>query len=262
MTFLLFGCTAAALPSRRAEAALLSTDAAASQSTPLSILQVGDSFMEYSVQLLGDYCTGASVVNRGVHASFAVEWVGGSQSCPSLEGGQKSCNFDDALVIGAPSATYGPKYTHAILSVGANEFLGTGHTLQVKASEVASRVDRAIKALQRAAAAANNTYLKIIMPAYPMTAGPTSRCPTPGCIAEELNGALAAAAANNTGVEYVDATMFAAGGSMASFAPREAHKDTIHPNPKGYCLLWTTPQMQQALGCGQPPKPYDCSNVS
>ena len=135
MTFLLFGCTAAALPSRRAEAALLSTDAAASQSTPLSILQVGDSFMEYSVQLLGDYCTGASVVNRGVHASFAVEWVGGSQSCPSLEGGQKSCNFDDALVIGAPSATYGPKYTHAILSVGANEFLGTGHTLQVKASE-------------------------------------------------------------------------------------------------------------------------------
>ena len=22
---------------------------------------------------------------------------------------------------------------------------------------------------------------------------------------------------------------------MASFAPREAHKDTIHPNPKGYC---------------------------
>ena len=82
MTFLLLGCTAAALPSRRAEAALISTDAAASQSTPLSILQVGDSFMEYSVQLLGDYyrCIGCQCV---VHASFA---VGGSQSCPSLEG--------------------------------------------------------------------------------------------------------------------------------------------------------------------------------
>ena len=82
---------------------------------PPTVLVLGDSWAEFSTQQLEVHCAGATVVNRGVQSSTALEWASSSVACPS--GGARSCSASAAFAAAAPL-----EFTHAWLSVGGNDF--------------------------------------------------------------------------------------------------------------------------------------------
>ena len=241
--------TAAALPRRRMPCFLLllllvlaAALPPAHAQPPPTVIQIGDSWTELSAQSLATFCSGATVVNRGVSSSTALEWASGS-SCPA--GGGSTCSMADAF-----SSAHGSGYTHAIVSIGGNDFLDT-QGCGMSAAELASRVTSVVNALRAAAPAG----IQIILVGYCTPTGPYADCATPALVAN-LNSGIAAAAAAAADVTYIDGTA-ACGGSTSAFSPGTYHIDPIHLNSKGYCNVYTMPAMQAALGCAA--AAYDCA---
>ena len=212
------------------------------------VLQMGDSWTHYSAQHLATYCAGATTVNRGVVSSKATEWSSGATSCPAEEA-TGSCSMTDAF-----SSTHGSGYTHAVLSIGGNDFLDTGGC-SMTATDLQSRVTAAINALRSAAQAAGISSISIIIPAYCAPTQAVGDCNVGHF--KTLNDGLKAAADAAADVTFIDA-IGACGGSATSYSTGAYHFDSIHLNAKGYCEVYTMPAFQAALGCNSGVT-YDCS---
>ena len=172
--------------------------------SPPRVIHIGDSWSEYAAQSLTTFCAGATAVNRGVASSTAQEWaIGGA--CPA--GGSHSCSMAAAF-----SNIYGTTYTHAVMTVGGNDFLDTAGCTMT-AETIQSRVTSAINALRAAAPAG----IKIILPAYCTPTQAVGDCRIEHFPA--LNaGIQAAAAAAGNDVEFVDAHA-ACGGGTTTYSP-------------------------------------------
>ena len=205
-------------------------------------IQIGDSWMELSMQTLSQFCAGATSVNRGVSSSTTLQWSAGS-SCPA--GGGSSCSMTESF-----SPTHGSGYTHAVISIGGNDFLDTTGCSMTKET-IQSRVTSVVDALRAAAPAG----IQIILVAYCTPTGPYADC-TSVPLVSNLNDGIAAAAASAADVTFINSHA-QCGGSTTAWSPGSFHQDPIHLNAKGYCNVWTMPTMQTALGCA--PATYDCS---
>lgn len=207
------------------------------------VLQVGDSWGQYSGNTLATYCSGSTLVNKAVSSSTADEWAAGSQ-CPTSEP-SSSCSATNAFA--AITAA-----THVVVSLGGNDFLDSPGCSMTQ-STLTSKVTASLNAIRAAAPAG----IKIIVVAYCTATKAVGDCtladfPT-------LNNAIKAAADAAADVTFIDAHD-ACGGTTTSFSPGTHHVDSIHLNAKGYCEVWTIPGMQTALGCAA--GTYDCASVA
>ena len=125
------------------------TTKAPTKSPVANIILLGDSWAEKSGTSLANFCKGAKVTNKGVSSSTAQEWATGSK-CPV--DGQGSCN--SSVVMGSGS------FTHAVLSVGGNDFLDSSCSIQP--SELQRRLEAAIGAVK----AAGPAGMKVVLAGY------------------------------------------------------------------------------------------------
>jgi len=240
---------------------------------PATIIQIGDSWTEMSsnnqapfsskTSTLQTFCKGSTVINMGVSSSTAAEWVaGGTNNCPNPEM-NRNCDFTFAF---APAQ--GTGYTKALVTFGGNDFLGDPGC-DLTTAEVATKITGVLTKLIAAKPA---TLTKIVIIGYATIKGYYGAC-TSGTLGADtatavaatrkLNEGIKAAAATFAEVEYVEAGEIA-GGSYTEWSPGTYHQasasDMIHLNNKGYCKVYTLPQVQAALGCE--PATYNCNDIS
>eukprot|EP00966_Prymnesium_polylepis_P070224 1632431-Prymnesium_polylepis.2 len=92
--------------------------------------------------------------------------------------------------------------------------------------------------------------IKVIMTGYCQPTSGYNDCKTTGHFSW-INEAVRTAAAAK-GAIYADAVAACGAGSSTDWSPGTHHADVIHPNPKGYCSIFTMPAMQAAFDCTPP----------
>ena len=139
-------------PTKAGTKAPTTTGTQAPTSKP-SVVLLGDSWAEMSGTSLANFCKGAKVTNKGRRGSTAKEWATGS-TCPLKEqpSERRSCN--SSVVMGSGS------FTHAVLSVGGNDFLDSSCSIQP--SELQRRLEAAIGAVK----AAGPAGMKVVLAGY------------------------------------------------------------------------------------------------
>lgn len=190
-----------------------------------TIIQIGDSFAEYSKQSLATFCSGKTVENLGVSGTTTNDW-------------------DEDTIRGALE---GKQFDQIMLAIGGNDYLGSGCTLSkdILRQRVASTIDRFISVA--------NPIKDIVLLGYCQPTNVFDICGKV-VLAEDLNGALASAVIGKKAI-YVDTTGACGGGNERYMA------DPIHPNNRGYCTLYQNEMTQKALGC-QCQEKVNCSEVS
>ena len=221
--------TTFAAPARQARAA-----------TTNHVLLTGDSFASFAGNTVPAFCNGVSATNKGIGGTTAAEW-------------------NDQAVQEVLREAPG-RYTHILHSVGGNDFLNTGCTISKDA--LVRMIDASIKAVRRNAPSG----AQIVMAGYTLPSNALEECSiySPQAAASKmsavLNGAVKQAAAQNSGVTFIDNVGQLVGGSSSSFSSSKYFVDATHLNARGYCKLWTTPSAQAAFGCAA--ATYDCSQGS
>jgi len=195
----------------------------------VKILQLGDSYMQFSRTYLAGYCKGSTVSNQGFGGSTATQWD----------------SAGDDLLRNATSGAQAADATHVVLSVGGNDFLDGG----CNAAGVEAKVAKSIRAVQQQVPGA-----KVVILGYPVPSADWG-CGSRAAY-DPLNAAVQAAAAQ-AGVTYLDAWL-ALGGTPHSYSDKGFFVDAIHPNKRGYCTVYTAPAVQRALEC-QEATFTDCS---
>lgn len=187
---------------------------------PPRVMLVGDSYAALlSASQLESLCVGSSVTNRGRSGSTAEEWAQGQLSASDWDG-----------------------YTHAWLSVGANDYINSFGT--VWQSEMVERTRRAIARIPPHVHVLLTGYCQVTQP---LVAGMQT------CTIAFQSSFMAPVAAADERVTFVDVAA-ACGGSASKWSPTSPrmHSDNRHLNGLGYCKLFTLPRVQAALGCGVP----------
>ena len=216
------------------------------------ILMIGDSSGEFAGYSLADYCSGATVVNQGISGSTAAQWgaTGGTQC-----GNDACCGENGAYCSAANafSSQFGSGYTHAWIGVGGNDLLdsaGCSKTTQELTTLFTNVVNEVKSSMP--------TGLKILATGYCQTTSGYSDCTEMSAITR-IHDAWRSVAATDTDVTFIS-SLTSCGGSLTSWSPSTYHRDQIHFNNKGYCKIWTMPEVQSFLGCYQ--ATYDCDSVS
>ena len=214
------------------------------------IIILGDSWAEGETSLttpqrpeslLAKVCAGKTVVNRGVGGSTAREWGTG-------EVDTAACAGESGTVCTAASAfnpLHGTGYTHAWMSVGGNDFLGSDCSMT--AETLANHVSTAVAA----AVAKAPGGMKILMTGY-------------GSFSKALEGSsceISSTVALNTAVKdacetsphrgqitFVD-VMAEFGGSATTYSSKEWYADTIHLNNAGYTKMFSLASIQSFFEC-------------
>jgi len=187
------------------------------------IIQIGDSFAEFSGTSLATFCSGKSVENLG-------------------EGGTDTKDWDEDTIR---DALKGKQYDQLQLAIGGNDYLNS----QCKISKEKLRKNIS-GAIDRVVSVADPSK-DIVLIGYCQPTSDFNECDTN--TVEPLNEALALAVKNKKAV-YIDTTGACGGGSKRYFV------DSIHPNNRGYCTLYQNDMTQEAFGCDFQVK-VDCSEV-
>lgn len=217
----------------------------ASARTPPKIIMLGDSGCEYACKDIERFCAGSTVVNKGVTGSTAAQWIRGY--CPS------GCNFTEAF-----SPDYGSGYTHAWVSIGGNDYLDSGCML--KGADLTRRIQKFYDELRKYAPPG----IKIVQWSYvtPSESLPIGSCSHGPDLMVPGASAVEEAAKANPDVTYVD-VKHATGSTPTTFSPKATHADNMHLNSKGYCKVFSSPKMQEALQCGKPTcSPAECDSMA
>lgn len=190
--------------------------------------------------LLAKVCAGKTVVNRGVGGSTAREWGTG-------EVDTVACAGESGTVCTAASAfnpLHGTGYTHAWMSVGGNDFLGSDCSMT--AETLANHVSTAVAA----AVAEAPEGMKILMTGYGIfSEALQGSCEISATVA--LNAAIKAACETSPHrgrITFVD-VMAEFGGSATTYSSKEWYADAIHLNNAGYTKMFSLASIQSFFGC-------------
>jgi len=219
-----------------AESAVGSFDSRNGQAT--DIIFLGDSWAEGANALLVAKCAGKTLVNRGVGGSTAAEWATGSVQADGCKGAK--CTPKDAF-----SAEYGKGYTHAWLSVGGNDFMGTGCDKATKAGLTAT-----IKAAIDKVLAAAPAGFQVLLTGYGVPKKSVAGCSVSdaGVLQEAIQAAAAQSPAGR--VVFVDVGQ-AFGATAGTHSDAQWYADDIHLNTAGYNRMFELPAIQTFFQCGK-----------
>jgi len=223
-----------------------------------NVLMLGDSSGEFAGDSLVNFCAGATVVNRAISGTTAVQWgaAGGGTSCEVGSGccsdGGGSCQASNAF-----SATYGTGYTHVWIGLGGNDFL-EAPGCAMSPTELETHLRAVVREVKTAATGAGLSGIQIFATGYCQAIEPVGSCSTPETGAATISQAWAVVAAAEPNVTFVD-SLDKCGGSASTWSSGDYHVDNIHLNNRGYCRVWTMPAVQLLLGCGA--ASYDCEVV-
>merc|ERR1740139_308053 len=197
------------------------------------ILIVGDSNAEGIGQSLESLCLGSTVHNIGMGGTTAEQWA----------------DYTSDIVSGC-----GDAWDVVYISVGGNDLLGSGCTMS--ASDLADKIELAVKNIVTNIAPGASNYL---LTGYCMPY--RSEEGDEGCVEPSdftaLGDAMSAIDNKNnifesdsSSVTVID-SLSACGGSSSAFSDELYFLDAIHLNSKGYCKIFTQPDVQMALSCGE-----------
>lgn len=220
------------------------------------IIIIGDSWAEGARQILATNCAGKTVVNRGVGGSTAKEWSTETEETEGCVKPGQHCTAASAF-----EAQYGKDYTHAWLSVGGNDWLGSscGKDNPTQEADLLANVKNTItKVLAKAP-----TGLRILMTGYgTLSAQISDACDATAVV--KLQAAIKTAAeAFPDSVVFID-VMELFGGSVSSgmYSDAQWYGDNIHINAKGYAKMFKLPAVQSFFGCGGASQPTNSPTSS
>ena len=199
-------------------------EAPAGAEGPPRILILGDSWAEFSEDYLETDCAGSTADNRGIGGTEAAEW---------------GASFEDL----AGRALDPSEYSHVWASIGGNDMLNVDCEEEGWAS-----VPGALTAGFDTIEAATPSLPKLVL-GYAISAD-EGRC-KPKDVAR-LNELLRAEAGSRALWTYVDTLDEGFGLPAEAYAPSRYFDDPIHPNRRGYEIIFSIPQVQAYFGCGSP----------
>jgi hypothetical protein len=202
-----------------------------------NVLIVGDSIAEYMGRTLETFCPGSQVYNVGKSGSTAEGWTKISSDVV------KDCKDTE--------------WDQVYMSIGGNDVLDSG--CSITAEELYETLDAAVTNIATNIAPGASTYL---LTGYCIASGPASG----GCATPEDMSAFSEVfemmqkdglSVQDQGINVVVLNSFTeCGGSASSFSDDKYFADAIHLNDKGYCSVFTQPEVQDALHCGE--TSFDC----
>jgi len=194
------------------------------------ILILGDSMGEFMGTTLDSLCLGSEIQNAAIGGTSADDWS--EYSSEVLEG----CEGGDWDVV--------------YIAVGGNDVLNSG--CSISADKLMSKMVSAVENIMENIAPAP----KYLLTGYAMPAGTESGRTTKACaqpsdfsVLREVFLKIGEELPNN--VEVIDSS-FVCGGSLTSFSNPLYFQDPIHLNSKGYCEVFTQPDVQTYLSCTDP----------
>lgn len=236
----------------------------------------GDSWALAARSSLNRYCKGSEsepVAKHGIGGTQAWQWndrvncdSGPSQCCHDYFAAQGlTCDGERLQLLHGDG-----RATKMWLSVGGNDIKqAMGHAgcpaegTQKYNAVITHVLANIVGAIQRVKEDAPG--MPIIMTGYGHPASTETAEGKTGCEGEEfgsnfdlINNIVKEAAAQAGGVQFVDGVETLFGASRSPYTPSDQQyfQDGVHLNQKGYCKLWTMPEMQDFFGCES--ESYDC----
>mmetsp|Transcript_36590 Transcript_36590/g.44168 ORF Transcript_36590/g.44168 Transcript_36590/m.44168 type:complete len:361 (+) Transcript_36590:70-1152(+) len=194
------------------------------------VLILGDSMGSFMGQTLESLCVGSEIQNAAIGGTTAVDWA----------------EYDSSILDGCEGGNWDVVY----ISVGGNDVLNSG--CSISGTELGEKVTSAVMNIMNNIAPNASKYL---LTGYCIPRGNESRskrsaeCSEPSdytAFQDFFLGEVPPTLPES--VKVVDSTTVCGGGND-SFSNPIYFQDAIHLNSKGYCEVFTQPDIQEHLSC-------------
>jgi lysophospholipase L1-like esterase len=208
------------------------------------VLLVGDSMTEFMGKTLESFCTDVNVYNAGIAGTTAKQWA--SYTADDIV----SCTDEDQMLTEDVIS-----WKSVYISIGGNDLLES--KCSIGASELKERMQKAVTNIVNNVAPGATTYVitGYCMPSAPEECESTSDF---AILSQALQN-FSVQMPSGSSLQIID-SLSACGGSSTTFSNQKYFEDAIHLNAKGYCKVFTQPNVQTAMSCSSPIDAVDCDS--